>query len=687
MLEALERHPGVRVSLHYSGPLIDWIKKNHKDFFPRVAQLVKRGQVEMIGGGYYEPILPMIPDQDKTGQIRKMSESIFDDFGVKPTGLWLAERVWEPGLPRPLSEAGVEWTLVDDTHFKMVGMEDRDLFGYYLTEEQGCSIKIFPISKYLRYSIPWAVVSEVIDYLKQESSESGARLAVLGDDGEKFGVWPTTFKHCWQDQWVDNFFKALEDNGDWLRTVKLGEYASSHPPAGRVYLPCASYDEMQEWSLPTDKSSEFTELKHRMEDEGRKDVSRYMHGGFWRSFLVKYPEINRMQKRMMQAHRTVYEADWLGADEDIGKDDLWQAQCNCPYWHGVFGGVYLTDIRTVTYRHLIKAEMAAAKALREKVSLAVNYAINEVCKVNRGDFDADGYEELTLDNGKLALYLSPREGGSLFEWDNRQPAHNLLSTLARRPEPYHRALRHQVATSGKQGVASIHDKLRVKESGLSEMLVYDSYPRSSLIEHFIEDTVTLDAFAAGHYQELGGFVNQPYEVVVDSRDKARLKAMASRNADVTLGGQNVPLEVRKELVLEAERDGFRVNYEIRNTGESAVRCLFGSEWNINLLGGGGNPYAYYRLLGVAEDASRLDSQGVTEGIKTVALGNNQLRMEAVVSADRPFRLWRFPVESISNSEGGVERVYQASCLLLLWPLDIAPGVSMRLGLDWMVKAL
>ena len=26
MLEALERHPGVRLSLHYTGPLLEWLR-------------------------------------------------------------------------------------------------------------------------------------------------------------------------------------------------------------------------------------------------------------------------------------------------------------------------------------------------------------------------------------------------------------------------------------------------------------------------------------------------------------------------------------------------------------------------------------------------------------------------------------------------------------------------------------
>src|ERR1017187_3276190 len=124
LITALERHPAIRLSLHYTGSLLDWFEETHPEFLQRIALLVQRNQVEMVSGGYYEPILPSIPDADKVGQIRRMTERVQRDFGTQATGMWIAERVWEPGLPRFLREAGIEWTILDDIHFNNVGLED-----------------------------------------------------------------------------------------------------------------------------------------------------------------------------------------------------------------------------------------------------------------------------------------------------------------------------------------------------------------------------------------------------------------------------------------------------------------------------------------------------------------------------------------------------------------------------------
>lgn len=262
MVEALERHPSIRVALHYSGPLRDWLLAHHPEFLSLVRRLVQRGQVEIMTGAYYEPILVTIPDVDKRGQIAKMSRSVQDDFGVSPTGLWLAERVWEPHLPLTLAEAGVRHTIVDDTHFKWVGLQDQDLFGYYIPEEQGRPLSILATSKHLRYSIPWSDVDELIDWLREQATEDGSWVAVMGDDGEKFGTWPGTHDRVWAKGWMERFLGALEENSHWLHTIPPGEYVRDFPAAGRAYLPTASYDEVGEWALPARLSGAIIQLKH-----------------------------------------------------------------------------------------------------------------------------------------------------------------------------------------------------------------------------------------------------------------------------------------------------------------------------------------------------------------------------------------------------------------------------------------
>jgi hypothetical protein len=689
MVEALETHPAVRLSLHYSGCLIDWLEQNRPEFLDRLAGLVSRNQVEIIGGAYYEPILPAIPDADKLGQIAKMAAFVKQRFGANPTGMWLAERVWEPHLAKILAEAGVDWTLVDDNAFKSLGLEDKDLFGYYLTEEQGFSVKVFPISKRLRYSIPWHDVEEIISYLNSETSDKEDKIAILGDDGEKFGIWPGTYEHCWQKGWIDRFFTALEANQDWLHTIVLGEYARQFPSLGRIYLPCASYDEMLEWSLPADKSWEYTNLRHQLEAEGRQNITQFMYSGLWRNFLIKYPEINRMHKKMLRVHQKVYQSRTINKG-DCGLQALWKAQCNCPYWHGVFGGIYLADIRASTYGHLIEAEGKAENVIHRPHSW-----LGKVFRSSRGwlewqklDFDDDGDDELLIDSDSFSVYLSPKEGGSIFEWDLRHYNYNVLSTLARRPEAYHKVLTEpspEERTGGEGAIPSIHDLIRVKDKESLHGLVYDRFLRSSLIDHFFSPDTKLEEFADQSYSELGNFAGEPYEFSVDKKGD-EVGILLRRSGNLQIQSENLPLEVQKEIRLVAGKDNMDIIYRLKNRSGSSIKAVFGSEWNLNLLGGGHNEQAYYRVAGVAMDDYHLDSRGELTDVEEVVVGNRNLAIELELKMTPKVRLWRFPVESVSNSEGGIELIYQESCLLFLLPLDLPPDGAAELALVCQVRS-
>lgn len=670
-VEVLERHPGVRMAFHFSGPLRDWLAEHHPELLARVRAMVQRGQLEMLGGGYYEPILAVIPDRDKNGQLVKLSRAVRDDFGYEPTGMWLAERVWEPHLPQAIAEAGLSYTIVDDAHFEYVGYDEEDLFGYYVTEEQGFTLKILPTSKHLRYAIPWAPVEEVIAYLRSHATDEGTLVAIMGDDGEKFGLWPGTYEHCYERGWLERFFSALEENADWCLTVPPGEYAERFPALGRVYLPTASYEEMLEWALPAERAGEIVRLKHQLEEEGREDVLRYVRGGFWRNFLVKYPEINTMHKKMLLVSRKVWSMP-DGEERETALDHLWHGQCNCPYWHGVFGGVFLFHIRSANYHHLLKAERLADSVRHE----------GSWVEWSRTDLDGDAAEELLLGSDCLNLYLDLPRGGSAFEWDWRARDYNLANTLSRRLEGYHRDLveaaqRDEVEVVGlarpQEGeIETIHTtRVRAKEPDLHRRLFYDWYRRACFLDHFLHADTTLDNFYRAQYGEAGDFVNQPYEAEVTAgAEENRLVARLWRDGHVWVGREFCPLRVEKRFDVKGGREELDVTYTLYNPGPATVQSRFGVECNWGLLGGNG-PGAYYDLPG--REPFSLAAMGQAEDLSGFRMVVEWLDMGITLAWDRPATLWHFPIETISNSEAGFERVYQGSCTMPLWPIDLPAG--------------
>jgi alpha-amylase len=676
MIAALERHPEVRLSLHYTGSLLDWIEEAHPEFLERIAVLARRNQIEIVSGGYYEPILPSIPDNDKVAQIQRLTSRIQRDFGTQASGMWLAERVWEPGLPRLLREAAIEWTILDDVHFKNVGLEDHDLYGYYATEDQSSILKVFATSKGLRYTIPWRPVSETIEQLRSLATLDGKRIVAMGDDGEKFGSWPETGPYCWgsdgRSGWIDEFFTALELNSDWLHTIPLGEYARNYPALGRIYLPTSSYIEMTEWALPPRKSYIFGKLLHQLEDERREDILQFMRGGFWRNFLVRYYEINNQHKKMLRVHDAVYK---VGATPETGLVQLWKAQANDTYWHGLFGGIYMGHVRSAIYHHLIKAENAADQA-QSGTGHWQRYTFT--------DFDRDSQDELIVESDQQNLYIDPQRGGTLFEWDMRRSMHNMLSVMTRHEESYHQTLRQYEQERRQREVAykatdasnqdhnqpaSPHTTVRTKEPNLDRLLVIDSYRRYSLIDHFFAPSVNLESFAQVCYEEQGNFIELPYDTQV-KQDTNGITITMTRLGQVKRAGALGPLPVRltKTLFMPVGEEKLVVSYTVHNHGQVRLQTRFASEWNIHLLGGGGNDQAYYHIPGQERANSHFDSTGEVSQVQNFHIGNTWIQQDMGFSLSIPTTLWRFSIDTVTGSEAGFERNHQGSCLTLLWPV-------------------
>jgi alpha-amylase len=609
-----------------------------------------------------------------------MSERIADLFGTRPRGAWLAERVWEPTLSTSLNEAGVEYILVDDNHFIKSGLTREFLGGYYITEDRGRMVRIFPGSEPLRYLIPFKPVEELEEHLKGlEGFLKAGNAAIYGDDGEKFGVWPGTHKWVFTEGWLEEFFQKIESL-DWIKPVTLSEYVDAEPPLGRVYLPTTSYMEMGEWSLPAPAAKDYHALNKNMgKSEDGDSVLRFVQGGTWRNFFAKYPESNWMNKRMLLASRNLGKAEeQMGgkAGKGAGPRDkaisearrlLYKAQCNDAYWHGVFGGLYLPHLREEVYRNLLSCEEI------------IDMDVKGPATVESIDVAVDGSDEVVIRSQELNLFLSPASGGALYELDYKPAGVNLSNTLTRWPEAYHDKLTEEPADDKGDGTKSIHDMVLTKEEGLHRFLKIDRYRRGSLIDHFLDAGATLEAFKDGEHEELGDFIASPFEARIK---KSGVELNRSGVVDGTVAA------IKKEIKA-AGPGSFTVSYRLDAEGlRERADVRFGVEFNLIMPCCEGPACFYGFDEGVKEcvppEEMGLGSTGELTEIERITLADGLTGVILTIEADRPTTLWRFPVHTVSLSEAGFERIFQGSCLVFLVPL--AHGRKGRKDLELTVRA-
>jgi len=629
LVAALYRHPEVKATLHFSGPLLDWLEGNRPDVIGDLADLVKRGQIELLTGGYHEPILVGIPRRDAVGQIRALTDRVAGMFGRRPLGAWLTERVWEPHLPSLLAEAGVAYTTLDEEHFLQAGLRRDELGESFITEDQGFPLVVYPGNMRLRYLIPFRDVSATIKELRERHA-AGAKLVVYADDGEKFGAWPGTYQRVHKDGWLEQFFTALAQS-DFLETTTLEDAWIFNKPSRRVYLPGGSYPEMGEWALDQAAARRFSQARNALKD----DQSSLVAMAPWRNFFAKYPESNALHKRMLIVSEELARRSILDASPEVRQ-----------------AGLYLPHLRADAYHSLLKAERILAE--------------RRVAAGEQRDYDVDGNDEY-LFRGNAGSVFVHVQGGSVIEWDVYASATNLIDTLARRPEAEHDHLRRaekagkvKVGKVAEKDSKSIHESVRAKERGLTKLLDYDIGRRA-----FFQDS-----FKVGRGDAV---VLHGLNYLLTPQREARTVSLILEPPPRSLA--SVPgFGIRKDIRIADEGLAAGVRYRLRNEGEDTITLTFTSTSNVGMVGEAipGDTIG----LGAKKTTpgKPLDAKNVTE----ITVHAEQRHFDITFAIDPPAEASCKPIYAVSNSEDGFERVYQQTEITCSWAVTIEPDAHVDL---------
>lgn len=654
-IDIMLKHKNIKWNMHCSGMLWDFFIKECPEYITMVKKLIKCGNLEIISGGYYEPMLSVIPQVDRVGQIKQLSDFIKNKLKYNSSGAWVAERVWEPSLAKDLSESGIKYTVLDDVHFTSVGIDANNLNGYFVSEDQGYKINVFPISQKLRYFIPFQDVNVTIDYFKKLASEDKEQVVVLADDGEKFGMWPGTFKHVYENGWLDKFLTALEENFDIVETVTFNEVLKTVKPLGRIYLPTNSYFEMSEWTLPSSIQNDFDSFMKQNENNER--VKPFIKGSFWRGFLAKYEESNNMHKKMLRISNKIQKfISSKNQQNDAAIQFLYAGQCNCAYWHGVFGGLYLPHLRNAIYENLLKAENI------------YNNIHNQKPIWHKTDFDCDGSDEFLYESKLQNIYVSPKKGGSIFEFDILKDNYNFSNVLTRRYEGYHKKLKDAIMNnniSDSQELTSIHtDAVKVKEIGLENHLYYDWYQKTSLLDHFFHNDTTYNEIYSAKFREQGDFVLGEYNARINKNNLE-----LSKDGKVWFNDLHLPVKVKK-IITPLKNEGYSVEYLITNLSDTKQNFTFGTE----------------QVFAFSEYEQDKDNTKI-ENKKKWNRTDNNLKMEIGVESSKACDYWIVPIYTVSMSENGYERTYQGTTVINVYKFCLEPQKIFKFKLKIVVNKI
>ena len=621
-IHTLYRYPEFSFAVHFSGWLLDYLLQHYPEDMAMLKEMVRRGQVELVGAGDTEPVLAVIPSRDRVGQVVVLSDKLEKKFGQRPQGAWLTERVWEATVVPALADAGIRYVTVDDYHFLCTGKKVEELNSFYTTEEDGRRLDLFPISEALRYRFPFSPAAEAVQYLESLAAE-GENAAVYFDDIEKFGIWPETYEWVYEKGWLEDFIRGVLASPH-IKPMKYCDYHAQAHTRGIVYLPTTSYIEMNEWTLPADAANGYADLIQTSKAQGRFERDKaFLRGGIWKNFLSRYPESNWMHKRMLQLSQRYADLPERKKTKAM-REMLYEAQANDAYWHGLFGGLYLPHLRRAVYHAIVALEAMLDKLVARPVRIVE-------------DLDLDGKEEIFLHNEEIQAVLRQDGSGAICEFDTYELCHNFGDSLARQAEHYHRKIHLNQSTRHEgEGIANPHDRVSFKHEITPADLALDESPRM----------LFMDSLVAGcQLVPLRGYV---------------LRLGDDKAPHATLSCGYGKLLIDKRVSVSGSR--LRVTYHFNGVTEG----LFRTELNLAMpsCDGPAGRFVYNNQI-----PGGFGQALVLEAVKKLELQDEVLGGSLSVHLSAPAQVHSQPHFTVSQSEAGFEKIMQAVTLTLAWPLS------------------
>lgn len=407
-LSVLYRFPDIFATIAYSGTALQWLESRHPEFLMLMEEMAVKKQIELLGGGFFAPLLPLVPGPDRLGQIELLTTYIRKAFGKRPRGCWVQDYAWEPTLASTLQSSGFDFSFLTARHFRLAGIENGTIGNPVMTEDQGRSIVVFPVLDALESFSAVPAPAEALHEALKTKGESPLHSIFYSESAIR-SLW-TASKMESPDVMFEAAFAALQKLAPDIETTTPSRYLKSLHSFDRAYFPgSASLSLMN-------KSRDRGSAMRGSVSSGRDDPSE---AGSLRTLLLRHEESLALYAKMHYVRILVGQLRGDKSRKKTAQEELWKGQCGDAYWLGPSGGITQLSIRAAAYGALIEAE----RTTRLRGSFAPG--------VIGADIDFDGMKEILYQGADLNAYVHLR-GGSLTELDSFRSCWNYVNVMSNR---------------------------------------------------------------------------------------------------------------------------------------------------------------------------------------------------------------------------------------------------------------
>jgi hypothetical protein len=650
LLDALERAENLRLSLHFNGHLLDYMARHQEGFMLRLKALMKRGQVEILGGLFYGGIPALVPEADLRGQIEMACEFWDSYVGIVPQGFWLPDLAFTAELPRLLHETGMAYGFIADTQLQL-GHGRHPQPGLGVLERGGHAVGAFVLNQELSDALPSTPAGPWLAAAATAGQASRHRLLSVWVRAESLGLEPDTDVWVHTDGWLEKFFAGLADGKNFVPVLPGDTYPSIRPSVslrlGNVRAPelrqMAAADQVTDWS----------------------------------DYPYLFAEVDTLYRRMLRASRRLRGA--IAMMEDEGLEERWSdklataqrlvfaSQSPDAYWRGVRPGFSDPALREATLARIVRAESLMDSLLHPE-------SAGGWLEVQQEDWDGDLCEEVFVSTPYLVAWLVPAHGGDLRCLDDRARERNILDAGSRRIEPFFGPLAKGATLLPTPAHPPRRGEVRPARPSRKKLpMTADKVERCGMRQWIVERSVTPHELLTGAAADL-----KPHTIAWDVLRNGIDEADDLNYTLAQIGGFPLKGPGKRQLEMQREtqvpNNRAKVMTACRLSMSRGEPVRWGLEIPVRLAGGG------MRMWVDGHEAEL--TQHTFENVRQVRLAatDGELLTLEIEGEDRQaVDLWCLPLTTTIQDLGGYAAVTQGIVLMPTLLLQGEASVRVHLG--------
>lgn len=390
LLSFLYSHPKFLLTMSFSGKQLSWLEIAHPEAIDILSDLTGRHQVEILGGAYYSPILPLLFPVDRSGQIEKLTAKLRSTIGKRPRGISLFGSFWDQSLVTTIQTIGMEYVLLDNTLFPAKLQQ----FLPIITSEQGKTLKLLPV---YQENVPGdgMSLSEWIKIIQHKKKSIDNQIITVRFSTEEF---VSFLEHpiCEEIAVVNK-----SEDMDYSFTIPQLYFKTARNFI-QAYIPAGMEWNIAQWAK-----------KAYVKCENDTHFPLTIH-----DFLNVYQQNHRLYERMMYVSMLLSQCHGDKMRKLAARERLWEAQDGNNYISLPCGLPASAAKRQKSYRLLNEAEKLIREASPMKES------------VTSFDYNGDGLNEYVCQMEKYHAVITPMNGG-ISELDVINSSGNYAGSLPR----------------------------------------------------------------------------------------------------------------------------------------------------------------------------------------------------------------------------------------------------------------